>query len=206
VILLAAVRSRLATPRTSVAQGRERSPDTRVVGGSTPPRGTPSGSSSVCDERRLARAEAAGWNPAYRSTPASLAQWQSARLSNERSADRSRCEAPWPVGPAGRRRPPLERESAGSNPAQATACAGRGSDGQGYPMPATLGTASSTVERRRRSAEMGFESLNTLDSNTSAARAPRTTPYLGDVAHGERVNAFATPCPDGADGRGLSPS
>src|SRR5205823_9990706 len=32
---------------------------------------------------------------------ASLAQWQSARLSNERPADRSRCEAPWPVSPVG---------------------------------------------------------------------------------------------------------
>ena len=47
-------------------------------------------------------AEVAGSNPAYRSNQrASLAQWQSARLSNERPAGRSRCEAPRPVSPVG---------------------------------------------------------------------------------------------------------
>ena len=63
----------------------------------------PTGSSSVRPRTTLCQREDRGFESRLPVQPirASLAQWQSARLSNERPADRSRCGAPRPVSPVG---------------------------------------------------------------------------------------------------------
>src|SRR5207237_175193 len=132
---------------------------------------------------------------------ASLAQWQSARLSNERSADRSRCGAPVPffgllVQLATTPVPQTGKRGFDSR-------TGHRACWRGAPiLPChTLALAGPTAEGYQERTDRKVMQVRVLPPLHARDRNP-----TGMKLTASTTQPTTTPCPIGADGRGFSPA